>query len=118
MDVLSEILKVVKLNGALFYNGEFSSPWSVRAASARGLANHFNAGVEHVIVYYLLTEGRAFVRLDGGQRMTLKAGDLVMIPHGDPHIMEDGLATQTIDDSNKLEEVLAQGLKLWGIGGG
>ena len=29
MDVLSEVLKVVKLQGAMFYNGEFSSPWSV-----------------------------------------------------------------------------------------
>jgi AraC-like DNA-binding protein len=118
MDVLSEILKVVKLKGGLFYNAEFSSPWSVRAASSQGLANYFNAGVEHVIVYHLLTEGRAFIRLNNGQRMTLKAGDLVMIPHGDQHIMEDGLATQTLDDPSQLEEVLAQGLKLWRIGGG
>jgi hypothetical protein len=34
MDVLSEVLKVVKLQGALFCNGEFSSPWSVQATSA------------------------------------------------------------------------------------
>ena len=27
MDVLSEVLKVVKLGGALFYNAEFSAPW-------------------------------------------------------------------------------------------
>src|SRR5580658_9732504 len=118
MDVLSEILKVVKLKGALFYNGEFSSPWSVRAASSKGIATHFNAGVEHVIVYHLLTDGRAFIRLDSGQCMTLNAGDLVMIPHGDPHIMENGSTTQTIDDSKQLGEVLAQGMKLWRIGGG
>jgi hypothetical protein len=36
MDVLSEVLKVVKLQGALFYNGEFSAPWSVYAAPLRG----------------------------------------------------------------------------------
>jgi len=118
MDVLSEILKVVKLKGALFYNVEFSFPWCVRAASSRGLANHFKAGVEHVIVYHLLTEGRASIRLDSGQLITLNAGDLVMIPHGDPHIMENGRATQPIDDSEQLGEVLAQGMKLWRIGGG
>lgn len=118
MDVLSEILKVVKLNGALFYNAEFSSPWSVHAASSQGVATYFKAGVEHVIIYHLVTEGRAYIRLDGGQRMTLNAGDLVMIPHGDPHIMENGSATQTLDGSSQLDEVLAQGLKLWRIGGG
>ena len=34
MDVLSEVLKVVKLRGALFYNGEFSAPWCERVFPA------------------------------------------------------------------------------------
>jgi hypothetical protein len=70
MDVLSEVLKVVKLQGALFYNGEFSSPWSIRATSSHALARYFAAGTQHVIIYHLLTEGRASVRLDGDQRVT------------------------------------------------
>jgi AraC-like DNA-binding protein len=118
MDVLSELLKVVKLQGALFYNAEFSSPWSVRAASSRGLAQYFAPGAEHVIIYHLLIEGRASLRLDDGNRLALNAGDIVMIPHGDPHIMENGSPTQTVDDSHQLAAVLAQGLKLWRLGGG
>jgi AraC-like DNA-binding protein len=118
MDVLSEVLKVVKLQGALFYNGEFSSPWSIRATSSDALARHFGASAQHVIIYHLLTEGRASVRLDGGQRVTLNAGDLVMIPHGGPHIMENGPATKTVDESEQIAEVLSQGLKLWRLGGG
>jgi Cupin len=90
MDVLSEVLKVVKLQGALFYNGEFSAPWSVRTASSCDLARYFVPGAEHLIIYHLLTDGRAFLRLENGARITLNAGDLVMIPHGDPHIMENG----------------------------
>ena len=31
MDVLSEVLKAVKLDGALFYNAEFSAPWCARS---------------------------------------------------------------------------------------
>src|SRR6516164_10022719 len=83
MDVLSEVLKVVKLQGALFYNAEFSSPWSVYAASSRELARYYGIDTEHVIVYHLLTEGRGSVRLDNGNRLSLEAGDIVMIPHGD-----------------------------------
>jgi AraC-like DNA-binding protein len=118
MDVLSEVLKVVRLQGALFYNGEFSAPWSVYASPSRGLARYFAAGVEHVIVYHLLTEGRATVRLENGERVTLSAGDIVMIPHGHPHIVENGLTTKTVDDSEHLDEVLSQGLRLWRLGGG
>jgi AraC-like DNA-binding protein len=118
MDVLSEVLKVVKLQGALFYNAEFSSPWSVYAASSHELARYYGIDAEHVMVYHLLTEGRGSVRLDNGSRWNLEAGDVVMIPHGDRHIVENGPASRTADDSEHLVEVLSQGLKLWRVGGG
>jgi AraC-like DNA-binding protein len=118
MDVLSEVLKVVKLQGALFYNGEFSSPWSVTATSSRALARLVAPGAEHVIVYHLLTEGRAYIRMEDGTRVALSPGDIVMIPHGDRHIMENGLCKETIDDSEQAAQVLAMGLKLCRIGGG
>jgi AraC-like DNA-binding protein len=118
MDVLSEVLKVVKLQGALFYNGEFSSPWCVNASSARALANQVAPGADHVIMFHLLTEGRAFIRLESGERETLNAGDLVMVPHGDPHVMGNGGSTRAVNDSEELAEVIQQGLKLWKLGGG
>jgi AraC-like DNA-binding protein len=118
MDVLSEVLRVVRLQGSLFYNGEFSSPWSVYAAGSRALARYFGTERECVIVYHLLTEGRASVRLDGGDRLSLAAGDIVMIPHGDRHVVENGPAIPTIDDETHLADILSQGLKRWRVGGG
>lgn len=118
MDVLSEVLRVVKLRGALFYNGEFSSPWCVNASSARALASHFAPGAKHVIIFHLLTEGRAFVELNNGERVTMNAGDLVMIPHGNPHVMGNGGSVKAVNDSEQLGEILERGLKLWRMGGG
>src|SRR2546421_11165637 len=118
MDVLSEVLKVVKLQGALFYNGEFSAPWSVYAAPSHGLARYFGTNTDRVIVYHFLTEGRASVRVENGSRLNLDAGDIVMIPHGDKHIVENGLAPCTIDDSEHMTDVLKQGLRVWRRGGG
>src|SRR5439155_25676210 len=89
MDVLSEVLKVVKLQGAMFYNGEFSSPWSFCSPPSRTVAPYVAPAARHVIIYHLLTEGRAFARLDNSDRLALNAGDIVMIPHGDPHILEN-----------------------------
>jgi len=118
MDVLSEVLRVVKLHGALFYNGEFSAPWCVNASSARALARHVAPGADHVIMFHLLTEGHAFVRLETGERETLSAGDLVMIPHGDSHIMGNGGLTKAVNDAEELAEIIQQRLKLWRLGGG
>ena len=118
MDVLSEVLKVVKLQGAMFYNGEFSAPWSLRSPPSHTIAPYLAPGAEHVIIYHLVTEGRASVRLENGESLVLGAGEIVVFPHGDPHVVENGAATRTVDMSQELTRVFCQGLKLSRLGGG
>ncbi len=118
MDVLSEVLKVVKLQGAMFYNGEFSSPWSLCSPASTAIAPHLAPGAGHVIIYHLLTEGRASARLVDGERIGLSAGDLVIFPHGDEHIIENGPPTETLNLAKELARIVAQGLKLARLGGG
>src|SRR5947209_1307419 len=69
MDVLSEVLRVVRLQGAMFYNGEFSAPWSFRSPASCNVAPFVARGAEHVIIYHLLTEGRASARVEDGERV-------------------------------------------------
>jgi AraC-like DNA-binding protein len=118
VDVLSEVLKVVKLQGAMFYNGEFSSPWSLCSPASCTIAPYLAPGARHVIIYHLLTEGHASARLVDGERIALNAGDLVIFPHGDAHIIENGPPTKTVDLSKELARLVAQGLKLARFGGG
>ena len=118
MDVLSEVLRVVKLQGAMFYNGEFSSPWSLCSPASPTVASYLAPGAGHVIIYHLLTEGHASARMVDGERISLDAGDLVIFPHGDPHIIENGRATKTVDLAKELARIVAQGLKLARFGGG
>ena len=118
MDVLSEVLKVVRLEGALFYNGEFSSPWSLCSPASQTMARYLAPDARHVIVYHLLTEGRASARLVDGQRIGLEAGDLVIFPHGDPHIIENGAAAKTLDLAKELAQIVSQGLNISRLGGG
>ena len=97
MDVLSEVLKVVKLQGALFFNGEFSAPWCFDSSRSEAMATYLAPGAEHLITYHFLTEGRAYARLQEGQRVELTAGDIVIFPHGDAHRMGNGLAEKPVD---------------------
>jgi AraC-like DNA-binding protein len=118
MDVLSEVLKVVKLQGAMFYNGEFSAPWSFRSPPSCDVAPFVAAGAEHVIVYHLVTEGHASARLEDGERIRLDAGDIVIFPHGDAHILENGPAVKIVDMVSELDRIFSQRLKLSRQGGG
>jgi hypothetical protein len=118
MDVLSEVLKVVKLEGAIYYNGEFTAPWSFRAPSSSALAPHFAPGGGHVIIYHLLTEGQGFAGLEHGNRVALNTGDIVIFPHGDSHIIGNGAQVEPADQERELHHIFAQGLKLARGGGG
>ncbi len=116
MDVLSEVLKAIKLDAAFFYNAEFTAPWSFREPPSSVVSSHFASG-GHVIIYHLLTEGRCVASLEGGKPIGIGAGEIVIFPHGDAHILGNG-PTKTVDLEPKLHEILAQGLKLTRAGGG
>ncbi|HKN85775.1 MAG TPA: AraC family transcriptional regulator [Nitrospiraceae bacterium] len=119
MDVLSEVLKAVKLDGALFYNGEFSAPWCFRSPASRTVAPYLSPDARHVIIYHLLTDGNGYAHVEGDhRRLALNAGDVVIFPHGDPHIMGNGSPIAPVDNEQELQRVLSQGLKLCRMGGG
>ena len=116
MDVLSEVLKVVRLEGALFFNGEFTAPWCFDS-SAKAMAPYLSPVGEHLITYHFLTEGRAYARLAEGQRVELAAGDIVIFPHGDAHRLGNGLTEKPVDGPAMLA-YLSDGLKVARFGGG
>ncbi len=60
MGVLSEVLKAVKLDGAMFYNAEFSTPWCFRPSASRTVAPYLSPDCRHVIIFHLLTECRGY----------------------------------------------------------
>jgi AraC-like DNA-binding protein len=118
MDVLSEVLKVVKLEGAIYYNAEFFSPWCFRAPPSSVLAPHFSTGGGHVIIYHLVTEGQGFAGLERSNRVPFSAGDVIVFPHGDSHVLGNGAHLEPVDQERELHRILAQGLKLARAGGG
>jgi len=119
MDVLSEVLKAVKLDGAVFFNGEFSAPWCMREPDACTMASYLSANSKHVIIFHLVTEGRGYARIEPDERrLPLAAGDIVMFPHGDAHLMGNGPPVTPVDGGEQLQRVLSDGRMLSQRGGG
>lgn len=87
MDPLSDLLRVVRLDGAYFYAVEAAAPWTVETAPARELRPRIMPGAEHLISYHIVTEGRCFGGLVGTEPVELLRGDVIVFPHGDAHIM-------------------------------
>jgi AraC-like DNA-binding protein len=117
MDALSELLRAVKLSGAMFYVAECSKPWRVLAPPARKLGQYVAASASHVIEFHLAVEGSGYVQV-GEERTPFAAGDLFMIPHGDAHEMGNGTGAPLIDAEPGLPSLLSGGLMCSRLGGG
>lgn len=85
MDALSEVLRLVRLSGAVFFHAELTAPWAVASPRSEVLARTLLPGAQHLIEYHLLLEGTAYIRVGREPALPLTAGDLVMVPRGDAH---------------------------------
>jgi AraC-like DNA-binding protein len=87
MDALSDVLGAVRLTGAVFLELEMHARWSILAAPARKIADVLMPEADHVIPFHLVTEGRCYGRLVDGNPVELSAGDLILFPAGDRHVL-------------------------------
>ena len=117
MDALSELLRAVKLSGAMFYVAECSKPWRVKSPSASMLGRYVAPDASHVIEFHLVAVGTGYIRV-GDETTPFAAGDLLMVPHGDEHEMGNGVGGAFHRAEKGLEPLLSGGLLHSRIGGG
>jgi len=90
MDALSDVLSAVRLTGAVFLEMQMRENWSYLTAPARAIADVIMPEADHVISYHLLLSGQCYARLPEGEPVKLRAGEVVMFPGGDRHILATG----------------------------
>ncbi|MEY4578471.1 MAG: hypothetical protein RL701_3174, partial [Pseudomonadota bacterium] len=86
-DTLSEVLRAVRLTGAVFFKVEGSAPWVAEAPEAQLIAQYVMPGAEHVIEYHVLNRGSCWGGLVGEAPVHMQAGDVLVFPQGDAHVM-------------------------------
>jgi AraC-like DNA-binding protein len=87
MDPLSDVIRAVRLSGAYFYRVEAAAPWSVLTVAARELVPRIMPEAEHIISYHILLAGRCWGGVAGAEQVMMAPGDVIIFPHGDPHLM-------------------------------
>lgn len=86
-DALSEVLRTIRLTGALFFRVEAAFPWCASAPAGASLAGHVFPGAEQIVSFHVVTEGSCWVAAEGGPETRLEAGDVVVFPHGDAYAL-------------------------------
>ena len=73
-DTLSDVLKSVRLTGAAYFEIAAQDPWSVHSPARDLILPRVLPGADRLIAYHVVTSGRCFASLDGGEAVPLQAG--------------------------------------------
>ena len=111
-DTLSDVLRAVRLRGAVFFHINGSSQWAAEAPSAKELAPLLMPGVEHVMEYHAVAQGSCWAGIPGGPSVQLFAGDVVMFPHGDAHVVSSSPGMRGNPDMSWLSSAKSDPLPL------
>lgn len=94
MDVLSDVLDLLKFRGSLYFVTEFSPPWGVQVPA-----------YENVARFHLAIGGNCWVKVDQCEEpVHLSSGDMIIIPHGKAHKLLDSIETPALSLDKVLEE--------------
>lgn len=93
-DPLADVLRSVRLTGGVFLDAHFAAPWCVTASMSAEDLRPFLADPVQLIIYHFVRQGRLLVLLEGESPVEVQAGEIVLLPRNDGHILasQKGLA--------------------------
>lgn len=92
-DELSDVLQGVRFRRAIFCRSDLTAPWG------------FSVLGRDFATFHLVTRGKCCVDVDGVDgRVWLSAGDLVILPLGNAHVVRDSPSSA----ATRLEELIAE----------
>jgi AraC-like DNA-binding protein len=97
-DVLSDVLRAVRLTGAVYFDNELTSPWVTATPPLREIADNVMPGAERLIEYHLFAEGSGWGHALGQDPIRLQQGDIIVFPQGDPHVLASAPGMQAKPD--------------------
>src|SRR5262245_20746313 len=87
MDALSDALRVMGLTGGVFLEASFTAPWCIGGKVGKEQCRPFLSTPSHVIAFHFVVEGRCVAKVESHAVCELLAGDVVLFPHNDLHMI-------------------------------
>ncbi len=87
MDILSDVLKTVRLTGAAYFDVVTRAPWVAEQPTRELVLPRILPGAQHLVSYHVVTEGGCYASLVDGAPIEVRGGEVVVFTRGDPHVL-------------------------------
>jgi AraC family transcriptional regulator, alkane utilization regulator len=115
-DVLADMLRAVRLTGAVFLKASFTEPFGVLSPQRYDPSLPM-AHLRHVSIFHYVASGGCMMETASGTRRELKAGDLVLLPFAAEHKLWRGDA-ELVPASSIVTRDTKEGVWSFSHGGG
>jgi AraC-like DNA-binding protein len=93
MDVLTDVLRTVRLRNKCYGRFELTAPWGIEVACRDPRTAHF----------YVVSRGSGWLEMEGGnQAVWMTGGDLLLLPKGGRHVVRDAPGTRAVPITHVL----------------
>ena len=93
-DVLSDVLRCVRLTGSMLFLVDAHPPWMSWAPKTEAFRRVVLPGSQHLISYHIVTHGGCWAGLRDAPPERFEAGDVLVVPHGDAYYLADPPGTE------------------------
>jgi AraC-like DNA-binding protein len=118
MDSILDILRTTRLSGGIFLDAEFTAPWCVTAHIGPEDCAPFVRKPVSIIAYHYVSAGSLLLEVDGEPPVAVGAGELVVLPRNDAHVLGSALDLAPVSADLLIQPAADGGLARIVHGGG
>ena len=115
---IQALLRGMRLSGAVFLEATFTAPWCCNSqVTPQECAPYATPVPRQIIGYHYVASGQMLLKVAGQPPLTVKQGEMVVLPRNDPHVIGSALTLKPVD----VEEWITfdpNGLMRLELGGG
>jgi AraC-like DNA-binding protein len=118
MDPLQDVLRAVRLQGGVFLDARFTAPWCVASQVIAEDCKPILKNPQQMVSYHYMAEGEMLIAVADGEAMQVRAGEIVMMPRNDRHLIGSILTAKPAEGRDLVRPSPDGGLARVNYGGG
>jgi AraC-like DNA-binding protein len=118
VEALEDVLRLTGLTGGVFVDADFTAPWSVLGKVSPQVCAPFMTPPDRLAAFHYVVEGSVVVIPEGGAPCVLKAGEAVLLPHNEAHVLASAANLPSINAGELLRTIAPNGVARISHGGG